>query len=216
MKKLINKLKIPILAGAFVLFSSSDPNKDKAEDIKANFNSGAKYAISKKGAEKRLPELAKTAYEEDAWVYFKEVLMDVGMDVEKDKVKLDLGRFLFEYFNSKDTLYRYHIHPLKAWGEKVEPPSGQDFITDGILRDIIDVEKGQIISKVFDASGEWTYSSNSVIEKPDSAEKEKILRSIYYVHCEAFPGDERTEEDIEFFIKRIEDLGFKVKYKKIR
>ena len=219
MKKLINKLKIPLLAGAFVLFSASDPNKNKAEDIKVNRGSGKKYHLSRAEAEKRLHELAKTAYEEDAWIYYKGVLTDVGFNSKKDQVEVDLGAILSINFNSKDTLYLYHIHPFKAWGEEVEPSSGRDFLYDELLKRFIDLKDEQIILKVLDDSGEWIYNSNKALKRiapySDSNRISKIIRLIHYAHKEAFPGKERKKEDIEFFIERIEDYGLKVGYKKL-
>ncbi len=218
MKKLINKLKIPLLAGAFVLFSASDLPKNKAEDIKVLPSSGTVYHLSREEAEKGIRGLAKTAYEEDAWIYHDGVLTDVGYDIKKDSVAIDWGLILLKDFNPNKNLYRYHPHLFNVWGDKVIPPSGSDFFCDRTckgLTKLINLKENQVISKVFDFSGEWAYTSNLTLEDTDPMRRSNRLLLISYNHMEAFPGKERTEEDIEFFIKRMEEDGFEVKYKKL-
>ncbi len=120
MKKLINKLKIPILAGASILFSASDPpKKNKAEDIQTIQGSGTEYLISREKAEKAIHNLAKTAYLEDSWIYHDGKLIDVGIKSYADKVELDWDRIKLEIYKAKKNLYSYHYHPFKG-GSKNE------------------------------------------------------------------------------------------------
>ncbi len=216
MKKLINKLKIPILAGAFVLFSSSDLPKNKAKDIKVIPGSGTEYLISRRKARKGINRLAKTAYSEDAWIYHDGKLIDVGTEADIDEAELDWDRIKLETSKAKKILYFHHNHPFKAWGEEIEPPSGSDILCDEDLKEIADSNNKQIISEVIDASGRWIYNSNLHLRTCKSIDKNKTKRSVHYSHKEAFPGKQRTKKDIEFFMEKMEDYGFKVKYKKIR
>ncbi len=215
MKKLINKLKIPILAGAFVLFSSSDPNKNKAEDIKVLPSSGAIYYLSREEAEKGIRGLAKTDSLEDAWIYHDSVLIDVGYNISKDSVLIDWSEIVLNTFYSKDTIYLNHHHPFKSGNQRVSPPSRGDFFCDKFLKNHVLLKDKPIISKAFDYSGEWIYSSNSSLDNLNEIEESDKRLSISRAHIDAFPRKERRKKDIEFFIKRMEDLGLKVKYKKL-
>jgi len=219
MKKLINKLKIPILAGAFVLFSASDPNKNKAKDIKVLPSSGTEYRLSRRKAKKRIRELAKTAYEEDAWIYHNGVLTDVGINIAKDNADLDLSEIFSGEFNPKKNFYFSHIHPLKMWGEEIEPVSGPDFFSDELIRNIVDSKVKKIKSEVFDASGEWTYNSNKALKKlypySDPSRRSKIKNLVYSAYEESFTENERTKKGIRKFVKELKNFGLKIKYKKL-
>ena len=220
MRNIINKLKIPILAGAFVLFSASDPpKKNKAEDIKVLPGSGTEYIISRKKAEKRIRELAKTDYLEDAWIYHDVKLIDVGYNIAKDSVNIDWGLILSMDFNTKKNLYRYHPHLFKVWGDKIIPPSGSDFFSDMTCRkltELINLKEDQIKSKVFDYSGEWSYTSNLSLENIDPIKKSQINFRINNNYIKSFPKRERTKKDVRNYIKKMKKDNFKVSYKKLK
>ena len=158
MKKLI------FLLGTLSLFLPKNFASDKIDSkIKIVLGSGTEYKMSLKEAERELHKLARNSYTEDAWMYHDGTLTDVGMCATKKLIQFDIERIFSTEYKPEDTIYIFHIHPKKSSKMKINPPTGLDFFLEQDIKRGLNLKEEQVISKVFDGIGRWTYRSNDAL-----------------------------------------------------
>jgi len=105
------------------------PNKVINTEIEVKTGSGTCYEnISRKVVERSLDDLCRKADKEDAWLYWNNTLMDIG--VLEDSLSVVLNEVLMaitlEKAYKNDTISIYHIHPYKYVKNGFSPPSDAD------------------------------------------------------------------------------------------
>jgi hypothetical protein len=135
----------------------------KNEKIEVKSGYGTTYNISKKNAEKQIRQLAKTSKIEDAWMYYDNMLVDIGSSENDSTVTVNINPNI--KIDSGSTVTFYHIHP----NIEFSPPSILDIINHPKQYQIF--KNNKVVAKVFDEKHEWEYNpSNELLKKLEDKE----------------------------------------------
>jgi|GEM_PF-2586363 hypothetical protein len=163
----MNFNKYLLIAGlATTLTSNTILGQNNNTDIRVSLGVGARYIISQKDAEKALAKLSKTAFNEDAWMYHKGQLIDIGYNENpnhiyirfppiiitenKDTIKLKVEK--------GDTVTFYHNHTSNNMYSKLpRPPSIEDMISYSMIKDSV-YPNNVIKMNVVDTKNMWGFS----------------------------------------------------------
>jgi len=165
-------------------------------EIDVRTGSGTFYEnISRSSVEKSLDELCRKADREDAWLYWNNTLMDIG--VLEDSLSVVLNEINIMIFLEKakkhDTITIYHIHPYKYVKNDFSPPSNIDIWSHGAKKHQYTTYKDKnitIIQRMLNGSEMWEFDVQhkinmdiGVIEERHELKKERlkdIVRQIEY------------------------------------
>jgi hypothetical protein len=175
------------------------PNKIINSEIQVKAGSGTCYEnISRKSVERSLDNICRRADKEDAWLYWNNTLVDMG--VLEDSLTVVLNELqiaiALEKAHKNDTITMYHIHPYKYVKYKFSPPSSMDIWSHAIKKAQYNNYKDKnitIIQRMLNGSEMWEFDFEYKINKDIGVDEGR---------------DGYKKERIKDIIKRIDDYRY--------
>ncbi len=207
------------LLAAIIAIGCSTPQKELS--IQVRLGSGSIYHLTREEGEQALHQVARTAKQEDCWIFTNNVWVDVGVDESPEGVRGD-GK-LFDAV-ARDPVIEYHIHPRDDG--KIYPPSSTDIIRHGNIKRELRARGITLESKVLDRGGIWTYTISHDAEAFLSLKNfrlrgttfEEVFRALLgtanalFMDREDHPRDERIQQ----YINEVAAFGLYLHYRKLR
>jgi len=145
---------------------------------------GSVYHYSLNAAERGLDSLCrdKSTVKEDAWMFYKGSLMDIGFSEDTHNVYSDymLINIMLGKTKPQDTVILYHIHPDSYKHNRFSPPSANDLVSHAKLKPMFDSLGIVLIERMFDGRGVWEFDANATLIEKVYANEKAQYDSIYF------------------------------------
>ncbi|MGV8172145.1 MAG: hypothetical protein ACP5OA_05640 [Candidatus Woesearchaeota archaeon] len=168
------------------------------KEIQVRTGSGTCYEnISRKVVERSLDNLCKKADKEDAWLYWNNTLIDIG--ILEDSLTVALNEVLIaitlEKAYKNDTITIYHIHPYEYVKNEFSPPSSMDIWNHGAKKQQYTQYKDKnitVIQRMLNGSEMWEFDVEYKINRDIGVDE----------------GNDRKRERLKDIINQIEKYQY--------